>query len=143
MMEEIIEYLNRSRIFYLATCEGDQPRVRPFGFALLYEGQLYFSTLTGKPVYEQLLANPKVELCCLGREQTWIRICGTATESTDPAVYAERDRLREESGAKPLVKDFDKVHSAEEMQEKLRLFRISDGCATIYGHFGIVKQVTF
>ena len=73
-VQEVFDYLKASRIFYLGTVEGDQPRVRPMGAIALYEGKLYFQTANTKNVFKQLLANPNVELCAMGAEGTWIRI---------------------------------------------------------------------
>lgn len=61
-MDEILEYLTSVPAWYLATCEGDQPRVRPFSFAAIDGGKLWFCTATNKDVYHQLKANPKFEL---------------------------------------------------------------------------------
>ena len=59
-MEEVYEYLKKCGTFYLATAEGDQPRVRPFGAVDLFEGRLYLQTGNIKPVFAQMKANPKV-----------------------------------------------------------------------------------
>ena len=74
-IEKVYQYLNEARTYYLATVEGDQPRVRPFGTALLYDGKLYIQTGKIKPVSAQLAANPKAEVCaCKGA--SWLRIAG-------------------------------------------------------------------
>ena len=62
-MEEIVKFLKEAETYYLATVEGDQPRVRPFGTAHIFEGKLYIQTGKKKDVSKQLHANPKVELC--------------------------------------------------------------------------------
>ena len=62
-IERVYEFLNTAQTYYLATVEGDQPRVRPFGTALLYDGKLYIQTGKVKPVSKQLAANPKAEIC--------------------------------------------------------------------------------
>lgn len=72
-IEKVCQYLDEARTYYLATVEGDQPRVRPFGTALLYEGKLYIQTGKVKPVSHQLAANPKAELCA-SMGGTWLRI---------------------------------------------------------------------
>ena len=58
-MERICNFLKEAGVYYLATIDGDQPRVRPFGTALLYEGKLYIQTGKIKPVSKQLPENPK------------------------------------------------------------------------------------
>ena len=61
-MEEVLKYLKECGTFYLATIEGDQPRVRPFGAVCAFEGKLYIITNNKKPVYQQMLKNPKIEI---------------------------------------------------------------------------------
>ena len=76
-MERILAFLQEAGVFYLATVDGDQPRVRPFGTVLLYEGKLYIQTGKVKPVSQQLAANPKAEICAFDAETgTWLRVSG-------------------------------------------------------------------
>ncbi len=72
-MNEVLEFLKKYHTFYLATVEGDQPRVRPFGVAEEYNGKLYTQTGKKKNVAQQLKANPKAEICCFG-DGKWLRI---------------------------------------------------------------------
>lgn len=74
-MEEVYEFLKKCGTYYLATVEGDQPRVRPFGTVDLFEGKLYIQTGKVKAVSKQLHANPKAELCAFG-EGVWVRVAG-------------------------------------------------------------------
>ena len=74
-MDEIVQFLKDAGTYYLATVEGDQPRVRPFGTAHVFEGKLYIQTGLVKPVAKQLLANPKAEICAFHKGK-WIRIAG-------------------------------------------------------------------
>lgn len=67
------EFLKKCGTYYLATVEGDQPRVRPFGTAMVFEGKLYIQTGKVKDVYKQLAANPKAEICAFNGSE-WIRI---------------------------------------------------------------------
>lgn len=78
-MEKILEFLKKAGTYYLATVEGDQPRVRPFGTILLFEGKLYIQTGKIKPVSRQLAANPKAEICAF-TDGTWLRIAGELIE---------------------------------------------------------------
>ena len=64
-MERAVKFLKDAGIYYLATMEGDQPRVRPFGTAHIFEGKLYIQTGKVKEVSKQIHANPKVEICAL------------------------------------------------------------------------------
>ena len=72
-MEKVLEFLKSAGTYYLATVEGDQPRVRPFGTINLFEGKLYIQTGKVKPVAKQLAANPKCEICAF-KDGTWLRI---------------------------------------------------------------------
>ena len=74
-IEKVYQFLEEVQTYYLATVEGDQPRVRPFGTALLYEGKLYIQTGKVKPVSKQIAANPKVEICAF-KDGTWLRLAG-------------------------------------------------------------------
>ncbi|MCD8321689.1 MAG: pyridoxamine 5'-phosphate oxidase family protein [Oscillospiraceae bacterium] len=89
-MEEVCEFLKQCGIYYIATCEGDQPRVRPFSTVHIYNGRLYFQTGKVKPVSHQLAANPKVEICGFHKGQ-WVRVAGTAVE--DPSLEAQKSLL--------------------------------------------------
>ena len=74
-VERVCAFLDEARTYYLATAEGDQPRVRPFGTALVYEGKLYIQTGKIKPVSKQLAENPKAEICAF-HEGRWVRVWG-------------------------------------------------------------------
>ncbi len=74
-IEKVYQFLDEAHTYYLATVEGDQPRVRPFGTALLFDGKLYIQTGKVKPVSKQLAANPKAELCAF-KGGKWLRIAG-------------------------------------------------------------------
>ena len=76
-VEKVCEFLDKTRTYYLATVDGDQPRVRPFGTVLVYDGKLYIQTGKVKPVSKQLAANPKAEICAFdGQTGTWLRVSG-------------------------------------------------------------------
>ena len=74
-VERVCAFLDQAQVYYLATAEGDQPRVRPFGTALVYEGKLYIQTGKVKPVSKQLAANPRAEVCAFHQGQ-WVRVAG-------------------------------------------------------------------
>ena len=74
-IERVCQFLDEAGTYYLATAEGDQPRVRPFGTALIFEDKLYIQTGKIKNVSKQLAANPKAEICAFQNGQ-WIRIAG-------------------------------------------------------------------
>ena len=73
-MQEVLKFFRENPTFYLATVEGDQPRVRPFGAVAELEGRLSLTTGNGKKVYAQLLKNPKIELCGMDAQGTWLRV---------------------------------------------------------------------
>ena len=74
-IKKIVDFLDEAKTYYLATTDGDQPRVRPFGTALLYDGKLYIQTGKVKEVSKQLAINPKAEICAFNKG-TWVRISG-------------------------------------------------------------------
>ena len=78
-MERIINFLKEADTYYLATVEGDQPRVRPFGTAHIFEGKLYIQTGKVKNVSKQIHTNPKVEICAY-KNGEWLRIAGELIE---------------------------------------------------------------
>lgn len=78
-IERVYQFLEAAGTYYLATVEGDQPRVRAFGTQLLYEGKLYIQTGKIKPVSKQIKANPKVEICAF-KDGQWLRLSGVLEE---------------------------------------------------------------
>ena len=74
-MKKVYGFIKKCGTYYLATVDGDQPRVRPFGTILLFEDKLYIQTGKSKDVSRQIQANPKVEICCFA-EGTWLRVAG-------------------------------------------------------------------
>ena len=78
-MERACKFLKDAGVYYLATVEGDQPRVRPFGTANIFEGKLYIQTGKAKPTSQQLKANPKAEISAF-HNGTWIRVAGQLVE---------------------------------------------------------------
>ena len=77
--QDIINFLKEADTYYLATVEGDQPRVRPFGTAHIFEGKLYIQTGKVKNVSKQIHANPKVEICAF-KNGEWLRVAGELVE---------------------------------------------------------------
>ncbi|MBQ9625358.1 MAG: pyridoxamine 5'-phosphate oxidase family protein [Clostridia bacterium] len=89
-MDEVQKFLKDCETYFLATLEGDQPRVRPFGTAEIFEGKLYIQTGKSKEVSKQIQNNPKVELCAY-KNGKWLRVFGTLKR--DDRVEAKRDML--------------------------------------------------
>ena len=74
-MEKVEKFLKDAGVYYLATVDGDQPRVRPFGALNIFEDKLYIQTGKSKNVSKQMQANPNVEICSF-KKGKWIRIEG-------------------------------------------------------------------
>jgi len=89
-MKRVYDFLKKAEIYYLATVEGDQPRVRPFGTINEFEGKLYIQTGKVKPTSKQLAANPKAEICAF-TEGAWIRIACVLVE--DDRFEAKKSML--------------------------------------------------
>ncbi len=89
-MQKVVDFLKEAGTYYLATVEGDQPRVRPFGTAHIFEGKLYIQTGKVKEVSKQIHANPKVEICAF-KDGKWLRIAGELVE--DDRMEARQSML--------------------------------------------------
>jgi uncharacterized pyridoxamine 5'-phosphate oxidase family protein len=89
-MKKTCDFLKKCATYYLATAEGDQPRVRPFGTVNIFEGKLYFQAGKPKKVVDQLRKNPKIEICaCM--DGSWVRVEALAVE--DDRVEARQSML--------------------------------------------------
>jgi uncharacterized pyridoxamine 5'-phosphate oxidase family protein len=77
-VRKVFDYLKSCPNYFLATAEGDQPRVRPFGSLALFEGKIYFQTGKIKNVFSQLSVNPRIEICAMDGNGTWIRVAAEA-----------------------------------------------------------------
>ena len=89
-MERVCQFLKDAGVYYLATVEGDQPRVRPFGTAHIFEGKLYIQTGKVKPCSRQIMENPRVELCAF-HNGAWVRVAGELVE--DDRLEAKKSML--------------------------------------------------
>jgi uncharacterized pyridoxamine 5'-phosphate oxidase family protein len=89
-MQEVCDFLKKCGTYYLATVDGDQPRVRPFGTVHIFENKLYIQTGKVKPVSQQMKKNPKIEICAMNGGQ-WIRVQALAVE--DDRVEARESML--------------------------------------------------
>jgi Uncharacterized conserved protein len=84
---KVFDFIKKCRVFYIATVEDNQPRVRPFGAIRPFGGKLYFITGDGKAIYRQLEANPKLEICTYA-DGEWIRITAEAEFEDNAEVSA-------------------------------------------------------
>ena len=89
-MERVCKFLKEAGIYYLATVEGNQPRVRPFGTAHIFEGKLYIQTGKVKPVSKQIAQNPKVEISAF-KDGVWLRLAGELVN--DDRIEAKKSML--------------------------------------------------
>ncbi len=89
-MNEVYEFLKNAGTYYLATVDGDQPRVRPFGTINVFEDKLYIQTGKVKEVSKQIQKNPKVEICAFDKGK-WIRLSGELVR--DDRLEAKKDML--------------------------------------------------
>ena len=89
-MKKVYEFLKKAEVYYLATVEGDQPHVRPFGTIDIFEDKLYIQTGKIKPVANQMKANPKIEISAMA-DGKWIRIAAEAV--LDENITAQEHML--------------------------------------------------
>lgn len=116
-MEELMQFLKENPAFYFATVEGYLPRVRPFGFAMEYNGRLYFAIGKHKAAYKQILDNTNIEVCTANSKGEWIRIRGTVDFDNSPEVkekaFAHMPQLKElyapETGKKLAMVYMDRI----------------------------------
>lgn len=86
MLKKTLAFLQNAQTFYVATVDEDKPRVRPFGLVLEFDGKLWFGTANTKSVYQQLQANPRVEISATLPSMEWIRLSGNAVFENNSAV---------------------------------------------------------
>ena len=130
-MQEIFEFIKECGTYYLATVDGDQPRVRPFGTIDIFEDKLYIQTGKAKDVSKQIQANPKVELCCF-KDGKWLRVSGKLV----------RDDRRE--AKKHMLDNYpDLRHMYSEDDDNTEVLYFADGVATFSSFAQAPKTVKF
>jgi len=130
-MQTVHDFLKKVGVYYLATVEGDQPRVRPFGTINLFECKLYIQTGKKKNVAAQLASNPKVELSAFDGE-TWIRVAATLVE--DNRAEAQESLLE----AYPQLRNMYAVNDGNNM-----VCYLKDVTATFWAFAGELRTVKF
>jgi len=130
MMKKVLDFLTAASKFYLATVEGDQPRERPMGLVMIHDGQLCFSTNNQKPMFAQMKANSKVELCAATPDGRWLRLSGTTRVITTKA--AKQQALE----TMPMLKH---MHSAEDTL--FEIFTLNNATATFQSMSGEKETV--
>jgi uncharacterized pyridoxamine 5'-phosphate oxidase family protein len=130
-MDEVWEFLKKCGTYYLATADGIQPHVRPFGTAHIFEGKLYIQTGKKKDVAKQIAKNPKIEICGFV-DDSWIRVTAAAVE--DDRREARASML----DAYPSLKE---KYSADDGNTEV--LYLSDATAVFYSFSGEPKTVKF
>ena len=130
-MKEVHEFLKKCGTYYLATVDGDQPRVRPFGTVHIFNNKLYIQTGKKKDVSKQMEANPKIEICAMNGDK-WIRIQALAVE--DDNVEAKQSML----DAYPNLKS---MYSATD--NNTQVLYLKNATATIASFSGAPKVIKF
>ena len=130
-MQEVYEFLKNCGTYYLATVEGDQPRVRPFGTVDIFEDKLYIQTGKVKDVSKQIQANPKVELCAFSGGK-WLRVAGTLKR--DERVEAKKHMLDS-------YPSLQAMYSAED--DNTEVLYLQDAVATFSSFTAAPRTVTF
>jgi uncharacterized pyridoxamine 5'-phosphate oxidase family protein len=130
-MQEVYDFLKKAGTYYLATVEGDQPRVRPFGTVNIFEAKLYIQTGKIKDVSKQIKVNPKIEICAFDGDK-WIRVQAVAVE--DDRHEAKQRML----DAYPQLKD---RYSADD--DNTQVLYLKDATAVISGFTSEPKTIKF
>jgi len=130
-MKTVFDFLKKTGTYYLATVDGDQPRVRPFGTINLFDGKLYIQSGKSKEVAKQIKANPKIELSAFDGK-TWIRVAATLAE--DNRAEAQESLL----AAYPQLRDRYAVNDGNNV-----VYYLKDAIATFYTFDGEPKEVRF
>jgi len=131
-MQEVYDFLKSAETYFLATIDGDRPRVRPFGTYIIFEDKLYIQTGKVKAVSKQMAANPKVEICAY-KDGAWVRIEAEAVED---------DRLEVRLAAlEQFPQLIDLGYAADD--GNMNVLCLRNATATFYSFGGEPKTVTF
>ena len=123
-MERVEKFLKEAETYYLATVEGDQPRVRPFGTAHIFEGKLYIQTGKVKEVSKQIHANPKVEICAF-KNGEWLRVAGELVED---------DRREARQSMLDAYPSLQKMYSADDGNTEVFYFKNATATFSSFTH---------
>ena len=130
-MERVCKFLKDAGTYYLATVEGDQPIVRPFGTAHIFEGKLYIQTGKVKAVSRQLAANPKVEICAFMKGK-WLRLAGELVED---------DRVEAKASLLEAYPSLQKMYAADDGNTQVWYFK--NATATFSSFTSEAEVITF
>jgi uncharacterized pyridoxamine 5'-phosphate oxidase family protein len=130
-MERVVKFLKEAQTYYLATIDGDQARVRPFGTVNVFEGKMYIQTGKSKDVSKQIHANNKVEICAFMNGE-WLRVAGKLVE--DPRREAKQSML----DAYPSLQGMYKAGDGN-----TEVFWLQDGTATFSSFTSAPETIRF
>ena len=132
-MEEVQAFLKDCGAFFIATVDGTQPRVRPFGVSEIIDGRLYIMTGKVKDVYKQMAANGKFEICALKKSGSeWLRLSGTLVN--DETLAVKEEFLNRNPGLKSMYKADD---------DNMAVLYVKDATARFCSFAAPEKKVTF
>lgn len=130
-MQQARDFLNKTGVYFLATANGDQPELRPFGTAEIIEGKLYIQTGHVKNVAKQIAANPKVAICAFDGT-LWLRIKATLVE--DPRVEIKKAMLDANPGLRSMY---------DENDDNTAVYFLKDAQATINSFTAAPVEINF
>ena len=130
-MKEVYEFLKEAGTFYIATVDGDKPRVRPFGVVNIFEDKLYLQTGKRKDVSKQISVNPNVEICAFLNGK-WIRVSGVLV--SDDRIEAKKSML----DANPSLRSM-----YDENDDNTEVLYFENATATIYSFTEEPKVIKF
>jgi len=132
-MKEVLEFLQTNKVFFMGTVKGDEPKVRPLGFVMEFDGKIVFGVGDQKDVYRQMRANPKVEITSVSQDGRWLRFSGSAVFDRRPEVTEAAFK------ALPVLKEM----YGDSQGPQLAAFYLTDGQAVFYDMQGNTKTVNF
>lgn len=130
-MQKVYDFLKKCNTYYLATTDGDQPRVRPFGTIDLFEDKLYIQTGKVKDVSKQIIKNPQIEICAFDG-QKWLRV---------QAVAVEDDRVEARQHMLDGYPELQNMYSATD--DNTQVFYMKDATATFSSFTEAPEIITF
>jgi uncharacterized pyridoxamine 5'-phosphate oxidase family protein len=130
-MEKVEKFLKEAGTYYLATIDGDQARVRPFGTVNIFDGKLYIQTGKSKAVSKQIHANPKVEICAF-KDGEWLRVAG---------ILVEDDRREAKQSMLDAYPSLQGMYSADD--DNTEVFYFKDATATFSSFTKAPEEVKF
>lgn len=124
MIERVYDFLKSAGVFFLATQDNTSPKIRPFGFVMIYNDRLYFCTNNQKAVYHQMRENPQIEICAC-KNTEWIRVSGKAVFDAD--MEAKKQVFIADPGMSGLYKAEDEIFEVFYLTEGQASFCSMDG----------------